>query len=237
MLRGGLRKNLFGLAQICSVDLQPLRAQTVAQFGGRAEFANLAQVDERDAVASLSFVEIWRCNHDRQAVDRQMCERVPEFAARDRIDSRGRLIEQQDLRLRHQRAGERQLLLHAAAETAGKAFGKPVHVEHGKVLVAAIANIRAGDPPQIADVADVFGDREIGIKAERLGEITGLSARFACGTAEDFGAAGSRFHHAREDLEGGSLPRAVRSDESENFPAMHGQIDAADSLDGTVAFP
>ena len=79
---------------------------------------NLAQVHERDAMAALRFVEI-RSGHDNgEPFGGKMRERVPEFAAGNGIDASGRLIKQQDARLRNQRAGERELLLHAAAEAA-----------------------------------------------------------------------------------------------------------------------
>ena len=57
-------------------------------------------------------------------------ERVPELAARDGIDAGRRLVQQQDARLGHQRAGQRQLLLHAAAEPAGQPVGEALHPEH-----------------------------------------------------------------------------------------------------------
>ena len=88
-------------------------------------------------MAALRFIEVRRGDEDRQAVGRQVRERVPELAARYRIDAGGRLIEQQDARLWHERAGERQLLLHAAAQLPGQPVREAVHVEHLQIAVTA----------------------------------------------------------------------------------------------------
>ena len=79
---------------------------------------------QRDAMAALGFIQIGSGQQDRQPLGGQVRERVPEFAARNRIDARGRLVEQQHPRLRHQRAGQRQLLLHAAAELPASRWAK-----------------------------------------------------------------------------------------------------------------
>ena len=126
-------------AQIAWTHFDTLGVQALAQFGGRAELPDLAQMHQRDAMAALRFVEIRRGDEDREAVGRQMRERVPEFAARNRIDAGRRLVEQQHLRLRDQRAGQRQLLLHAAAELRGQPVDEAVHVEHVEIAEAALA--------------------------------------------------------------------------------------------------
>ena len=70
-------------------------------------------------------------------------ERVPELAARDRIDAGGGLVQQQDARLGHQRAGQRELLLHAAAQPAGQPVGEALHPEHRQVAPAALLDLGA----------------------------------------------------------------------------------------------
>ena len=49
-----------------------------------------------------------------------MEEQIPQQAARHRIDAGGRLVEEQQLRLVHQRAGQRQALLETARQAAGQ---------------------------------------------------------------------------------------------------------------------
>ena len=86
-------------------------------------------------------------------------EGIPEFAAGDGIDAGGGLVEQQDARLGDERADQRELLLHAAAELAGEPVGEAVHVEHAQILVAAFEDFLRRNAAQIAAVADVFRRR------------------------------------------------------------------------------
>ncbi len=88
--------------------------------GGRAidgEHAPLVQ--QRDARAPLRLVEVRRRHHDGEPVAEELRQQLPELAPRDRIDAGRRLVEQQHLRLVDERAGERQLLLHAARQAIG----------------------------------------------------------------------------------------------------------------------
>ena len=67
-------------------------------------------------------------------------------------------------------------------------------------------------------------------------EITGLGTRLPGGNAENLRRSRSRFHHAREDLKGGCLPRPIGSDEPENLAAPHIELNAAHRLYRAVAF-
>src|ERR1022692_34108 len=126
----GFGELVFRLLQIGGVDLQAPHAQALPQFGRRAGLLDLAEMHQRDLVAALGFIQIGRGDHDRQAVRCQMRQRVQEFAPGDWIDARGRLIEQQNARLCDQRADQRQLLLHAAAQLSRQPVLETVHVEH-----------------------------------------------------------------------------------------------------------
>ena len=52
---------------------------------------------------------------------RSRAEQVPELAPRHGVDAGRRLVEEQDLGPVHERAAERELLLHAARQRAGAA--------------------------------------------------------------------------------------------------------------------
>ena len=132
-----LLENLFSAAKILRSDFEPAGVKILTQFGGRTEFADLAEMHQGDAMAAFRFVEIRRGDQDGEAVAGEMRKSVPEFAAGNGIDAGGRLVEEQDLRLRHQRADQREFLFHAAAETSGQTFGEAVHVEHVQILLSA----------------------------------------------------------------------------------------------------
>ena len=129
--------------------LQPGGAEAAAQLGRRADLLNDAVVHQRDAMAALGLVEVGGGHQNRQPVRREVRQRVPELAPRHRIDAGRRLVEQQHPRLGHERAGERELLLHAAAQPAGQPVGEAVHVEHPQV-----AHGRGGRSRRGARVAD-----------------------------------------------------------------------------------
>src|SRR5258708_39803089 len=99
---------------------------------------------------------------------------MPELAAGNRIDTSRRLVQQKYTGLSNQRADKRQLLLHPSAEPSGQAIHEGMHVEHFEVATAALVDFVRRDSAQLGDVADVFGDTEVGIQTEALRQITSL---------------------------------------------------------------
>ena len=222
-------------AQVRGAHLESLEPQSLTQLGRCPRSMQAAVVHQCHAMASLGLVQVRRRKQDRHPLRRQLGERVPELAPRDRIDARRRLIEQQDARLRHQRAGQRELLLHAAAQPPREPVGEALHPEHREVPLAARADVAQRDASQLTDVAEVLGHAEIRVEAERLGEIADVLACLPCGAAEQLRVARGGFHHAAEDLERRGLARAVGPDEPEDLAPAHVQFDAAHRLDLAVA--
>ena len=107
-----------------------------------------------------------------------------------------------------------------------------VHVKHPQIAMPALRDLLGRNAAQIADVADVFRDGEIGIEAEGLRQIAGLRTRFARRVAEDFRRAGGRLHHAGQDLKRGRLARAVGADQAEDLAVFDFEIDAAHGFHG-----
>ena len=80
--------------------LQRVAAALLDQIERRADRQHLARVHERNAVAALRFVHEVGRKKDRDAVvARQIDQRAPERIARDRIDARRRLVENENGRL------------------------------------------------------------------------------------------------------------------------------------------
>src|SRR5262249_43816269 len=94
-----------------------------------------------------------------------------------------------------------------------------------------------GDAPQVARVAEVFPDREIGIEAERLREIARLRSSLARRPAEDLGAAARRFHDPGENLKRGRLAGAVGPDEAEDLSLADLEADPAHGIERVVTLP
>ncbi len=232
----GLFQCDLNFAQILGVHLQALGIKAGAQFGRCAGFANLAEMHEGNAMASLGFIQIGSGDDNGQAFGGKMGERIPELAAGYRVDAGGGFVEQQHFGFRHQRTGQREFLFHAAAEASGKAIGEAIHVEHAQIVHAALADLLRRDQAQVADIADILVDREVGIQTVALRKIARMGTRLPGGLAEYVGGTGGGFHDASEDLERGSLPCPVGSDETEDLAFADFKVDAAHGFNGTVTF-
>ncbi len=84
-----------------------------------------------DVLAALRLVQVRGADQHRQAlVVDEVQDDLPQLAPRQRVDADRRLVEQQQVGRAHQRAGEAELLLHAARQPAGEALGERPEVGH-----------------------------------------------------------------------------------------------------------
>ena len=84
-----------------------------------------------DVAAPFGLVEIGRAEQHGQALlADEMQDDLPQLAARQRIDADRRLVEEEQVGRAHQRAGEAELLLHAAGKPAGKTPGERPEIGH-----------------------------------------------------------------------------------------------------------
>ena len=67
----------------------------LAQGIGRAVGDQLAVVNVRDVAAAFGFIHVVRGDEERDAVAGKLEQQIPELAARDRIDARGGLVEEE----------------------------------------------------------------------------------------------------------------------------------------------
>ena len=102
---------------------------------------------------------------DRAAVREEPDQQLPELLARDRVHAAGRLVEQQHRGLVDQRAGEPQLLLHAARERVGATL-----LEAGEAHEAQ--QLRGAGPERLAADAAHLARRSAGSRP-RSGRRTG----------------------------------------------------------------
>jgi hypothetical protein len=95
---------------------QVLRAGHRSDLVRRALGEQPAVLDEAEALAALRLVHDVARNDDRGAVLGHAAEALPELDAELRVDADGGLIEQEQLRLVHERARQRAALPHASAQ-------------------------------------------------------------------------------------------------------------------------
>ena len=132
------------LSRLRRGDLQHRAGHARLQAGRGIAIHHRSPVQQRKPIAALGLVEVGGRDQHRHAFGAQRIEDLPELAARQRVHARGRLVEQQHARRVDQRAGQAELLFHAAGELAGKALAELRHVrcdEHG--LRRALATARA----------------------------------------------------------------------------------------------
>ncbi len=209
--------------------------QLLAEAGGRTVAEQLAFVQQHHLAAALRLVEVGGAEHDAHRLfPHQAVDDRPQLAARHRVDADGRLVEQQQARRAHQRAGQAELLLHAAGQAAGQARGERTQAGHVHQLAVARRAGRFRHPLEIGIEVEVLLDREILVEAEAL--------RHVADRALHCQRMGRRVHvqHAdaaavRQEQAGGQahqrrLAGAVGADQAGDHAAMQLQAHVAQGL-------
>ena len=104
-------------------------------------------VDDRDARAEL--LELGKdvaADEDRLAERAELAEELAQLHAGPRVEARGRLVEQQDLRVVDERVGEAQALLHAAGEALDIRVALVAEVDEVQQVADHLAPAGGGDP-------------------------------------------------------------------------------------------
>jgi hypothetical protein len=95
------------------------RSDRIDELAGRSNGDDVAVIDDRDAIAqSFGFFHVMRRQDDRTSGSLQILDQLPELSTRLRIESSGGLVEEKQLRVSNERAGNRKSLLLSARETA-----------------------------------------------------------------------------------------------------------------------
>ena len=199
------------------------------QLIGRAFRDDVAVVHDGYAVAELfRLVHVVRREHDRPALALEDRDQVPELPARLRIETGGRLVEEEQLGPADERAGEGEPLFLAAGEirNTGAPFflqlDEANHVAHGRAL-------RVETPKEHQGLVhrELVGElRVLQLDAEALPK-RGLIGRPAAAQKDDVPRIGRG--QAFANLDGGRLAGAVRPEQAEAFAGADLQVDAVDS--------
>ena len=135
----------------------------------RVDREQLSLVEQRDPRAALRLVQIRRRHDDRDALSEKLGKQLPELAARDRIHTGRRFVEQDQRRLMDQRAGQRELLLHATRQLVGQPRSERRQLRHVEQAVAL--SLVVADAVNLGEERDVLVDAEIAVEAEPLREV------------------------------------------------------------------
>ena len=182
-----------------------------------------ARVDRDQRVADpLDLAEQVRADHDRDAelgadpVDQRQ-HRVPA----GRVEPVGRLVEQQQVRVVHQRLGQLDPLLHAGRVAADLPVALLVEADVAQRLGGALAGGRPRQPAHPGHVGDELGGGQVGRQAVVLGHVADpgadLPRRRPSGRGRAPGPGRSvGGEQPEQDLDQGGLAGAVRADQPDD---------------------
>ena len=134
-----------------------------------------ALVQEPNSMAAFGLVEIGSGGENGDALGEKRIENLPEIAARDRIDSVCRLIEQNHARRMNQRADKAEFLLHSARQVSRQTAAKLGEAGGGQQFGRPLLALLAADAEQVGIKADVFVDGQIFVKAEALRHVAQIA--------------------------------------------------------------
>ena len=193
------------------------------------------------ATRALGLIQITRGEqHGEALVVHQVPHDGPQLTARERIDSDRRLIEQQQLGLAYQRAGEAEFLLHAARELPGQAALKRPERGHLEQPWVALCALRGADAVQVRIQIEVLGDAQILVQTEALRHVTdAILHRLRHGyhiDAEHLEAAGIGPHESRDQPHQRRFARAVGADQRGQLTLARLDRDRFERGDGGLIF-
>ena len=127
-------------------------AAALAQLGlerrGRALAHDQAVVDDRDPIAELvGLLEVLGGEEDRRPLAVDPAQLLPDRQPAGRVEPGGRLVEEQDVGLVHQRRGEVEPPLHAAGVALDHAVGGVLELDQLEQLLGALGPPRGLSSP------------------------------------------------------------------------------------------
>ena len=151
-------------------DFDPVAADAGLELGRRA-VGDVAPVVEHDDVVGepVGLVEVLRREQDGRAVTDQVAQHVPQIAAAPRIETGGRLVEEQHGRVGHQAGGEIELAAHAAGEVLRQPIGGVFEVEPLEELVGLASGDTLGQAVEPADHHEVAAGGQQPVDGRLLG--------------------------------------------------------------------
>ena len=177
---------------------------------------------------------------DRDAALADPAQRLEDAVDGERRQAERRLVEEQHVRLGHQRAADRELLLLAAREVARVAAAELL--QDREEVVGDLERVAAAVPaPGREPEAEVLLDREPGEDPPALRHERHAGVRDRLGAlppqraAAQPDLAGRRRHDAHDRVQRGRLARAVRADQADDLALVDAQPHVAHGGDAAVA--
>lgn len=202
---------------------------------GRALGDHRAAVDDRDAVGErVGLLQVVRDEHDRGPVRAQGSHLVPEIRAVLRVQTAGRLVEEEHLGPVDDAECDVQAAALAARVGAGDAVDELAERQQFDQLVGAAGGLLGAHPVQLRLQVQVLttGGGQVG--AAELADVADPATHLVRAASDvdpgDLGAAPVDRQQRRQHPHRGRLPRPVGTEQTEDLAGADGEVDAAHRL-------
>src|SRR5437773_2354679 len=214
-------------------DVRPDRA---LQGCGRSLGHDVAMVDDAKPIGEpVGFLHVLGRQEDCHALLVETADVLPHSCPVLRIESRRRLVEEQHLRMRNEGHREIEALPHPARVRPGAAVRGVLQVNRLQQLRNSLLSFPLREMVQRALEAQVLSARELVIDSDLLGRIPndladGGGILVHVDTVHDRGS-GCLLDERRDHFDRRRLARAVRAEESKDFPAANREGNSIDRTD------
>ena len=208
-----------------------------AQAVGGVAGDHAAAADQADVLAQLlGLLEVVRGQQDRRALGVQAADVAPQLEPQLEVDARRRLVEDHELGLVHERAGEQEAAAHAAGEL-GRARGRlraqvedvdhlaraPARFGAAHAVVAAVVDERLLDVEEAVEVDVLLGEAD---HPARLGRVVAVAehARLAGGGADE----------VADGRDQRRLAGAVGAEQAEELAGRYDEVDGVEREQSVV---
>ncbi len=146
------REGGLALRGILQPNLEAVAADLSLQVVRRSLGDQPAAVDDGDPMGQMvGLVEVLRRQEDGRAVGDERLDHVPEREAAAQVEPGRRLVEEDDGRAGHERAGEVEAPAHAAGVRLHEALARVAQIERGEELVRPRTG---GAPSEVIEAAE-----------------------------------------------------------------------------------
>ena len=171
-----------------------------------------------------------RAEDHRLAALRQRADEVLDLAASDRVESRGRFVEDDEVGIVDEGLREPDAALHALGELAHGARPRVAEADHLDELLRALLPVTGVEREEVAEEIERLARAEIAVEVALLGQVADarLGLHVARRFAEDGDLALGRVEQAEQHLDGRGFAGTVRPEQPEHLAAAHLEVDVVD---------
>ena len=223
------------------VDLDRLAADVLAHELGRRPARDRGALghDRHGVGEALGLLDVVRRHQDRDALGAQRVDQRPQLLAHLRVEADGRLVEQHEPRLVHERARDQQPPPHAARQLVGARVAAVAEARHLERALDRGLALGARDPVEVREHAQVLLDGQRRVEVVELRHDAHLGARRLRVAGErvaehlDLALVGDRLRGQQPHR--GALAGAVGPEQADAGALGHLEVEVVDRGDLAVA--